>query len=341
MKISLNTIKRITSGAVRIEENDKGISFYRFTKAQEEYYKEVSLRQERSFYDRCMTTAGVKLSFRTDSKNMTIRGFAEKKTSRYYYSFDVFVNGAPIGFIDNFSGKTLPKDYTEFELPIGEFSGEFSLGEGTKEVAVYFPWSVAPTLTELSLDDGSTVEEIKKEKKLLAFGDSITQGYDALRPSNRYVSRLAALLDVEEINKGIGGEYIVPELAELTDDFKPDYITVAYGTNDWSKKTEEDFRERAKRFYEILSQNYPDSIIFAISPIWRRDFTEKREFGLFENVEKGIVDAVKGLKNVHFISGFNLVRHDENYFGDLRLHPSCDGFKDYSENLYKEIKKKI
>ncbi len=337
MLLSLEEIRSVTTGAVSISENADGISFHRFSAKQEEYYKEVSEQQERKFYDRCLTTAGIRLMFKTDSKTLNLRGSVKKRTSRNYYSFDIFVNGTEIGHIDNFSNCELPVDYTEFELPLNEFSGEFSLPEGTKEVCVYFPWSVEPTIHEISLDDGSFIEPVKREKKLLAFGDSITQGYDALRPSMRYVSRLADKLCAEEINKGIGGEYFVPELAKLTENFTPDYITVAYGTNDWSKKSEEDFKVRCKSFFKILKSSYPQTKIFAITPVWRADYLTEKEFGLFENVENDIKAAINGLDNVFLISGFDLIIHDQKYFADLRLHPNDEGFRQYSDNLYNQI----
>ena len=39
MRLNLSTIKEMTSGAVRIEENENGINFYRFTKQQEDFYE--------------------------------------------------------------------------------------------------------------------------------------------------------------------------------------------------------------------------------------------------------------------------------------------------------------
>ncbi len=90
-----------------------------------------------------------------------------------------------------------------------------------------------------------------------------------------------------------------------------------------------------------MSSNYPQSKIFAITPIWRKDMNEDRIFGAFEKVEENIKSAVKDLKNVTVISGFDFVLKDEKYFADLRLHPNDEGFKYYYENLYNEIKDKM
>ena len=139
------------------------------------------------------------------------------------------------------------------------------------------------------------------------------------------------------MNKAIGGEIFVPGLAELKLDFVPDYITVAYGTNDWSTTNGEDFYQNVKSFFGFLSKNYPESQIFAISPIWRLNFEDEKPFGDFFSVEKIIREVTAELENVSVISGFDLVGHDKMLFADLRLHPRDAGFKEYFENLSKKI----
>lgn len=339
MKLSLEQLRSITTGAVRVEDENGKFRFYRFTEEQTALYEEASIRQDRAFNERCNATAGIRLWFTTNSRKLKLGGKVVQCTSRTYFSFDIFVNGKLLACIDNFSHVDLPVSYTEIELSIDSFSKEVDLGNGGKEVCIYFPWSAFPLLEDVCLDDGAIVEPIKPKKKLLMFGDSITQGYDALRPSMRYASRLSDKLGAEELNKGIGGEVFFPALAETKEDFAPDYITVAYGTNDFSLRREDDFKVRCSEFYTALSKNYPHSKIFAITPIWRSDYQGERAFGLFENVEKHIRSAVADLKNVTVISGFDLVPKDSKYYADLRLHPNDEGFAYYANNLYNEIMK--
>lgn len=337
MKLNLKQIKQITLGAVDIKEENGEFSFSRFTKEQQELYHVTN----QDFYTKTFATSGVKFSFKTDSKNLFIKLKTSSSSSRKYFSVDVFVNKCPIGYIDNFSGLELMRDYTQQEFSQGEFSEKFKLGDGEKTVCVHLPWSSDATIEEISIDDNSFIEGVRPEKKLIAFGDSITHGYDALRPSNRYVARLADKLEAEEFNKGIGGEIFFPELSELKDSFVPDYITVAYGTNDWSHTDCEAFKHKAKLFFENLSKNYPQAKIFAITPIWRKDHNARKEFGAFETVEQYIREAVSEIKNIIVVSGYDLVPGDESYFADLRLHPNDDGFKYYAENLYEKIKREI
>lgn len=208
-------------------------------------------------------------------------------------------------------------------------------------MCIYLPWSVAVTVNELSLNDGAFIRPIRPEKKMLFFGDSITQGYDALRPSGRFTSKLAEAFGAEEINKGIAGELFFPALAQTRENFLPEYICVAYGTNDWSKSERDDFRRHCHAFYAALSANYPNAKIFALTPIWRKDQDLEKVFGEFYEVSQDIKNIVREFSNIVCVEGDDLVPHDEHYFGDLRLHPNESGFACYYENLFEKIKDKV
>lgn len=337
MKLSADQIRSISMGAVRVKETENGVRLLRFTKEQEELYRATKT----DFYIKTFASAGVRLAFETDSPSLFLKVNVTPGSSRKYFSFDISVNGEIVDYLDNFSGVSLPRMYTTAEMPLGQFSKQFQLGEGRKQVCIYFPWSVAVELQELSLAESATVVPLKRNRKLLAFGDSITQGYDALRPSNRYASRLADLLEAEEFNKGIGAECFFSALAHMRDDPAPDYITVAYGTNDWSLTDEASFKENCDAFYGALSKNYPNAKIFAITPIWRKDHLDYRKFGSFELVEAGIRKITSKYPNICCIRGFEFVPQDEDLFADLRLHPNDQGFQHYAENLYTQLADKL
>ena len=281
MQLTLDQIKAAAHGAVRILQEEAGISFFRFTEEQEALYS----ARNPNFYSRTFCTAGVKLRFRTNSPRLILDGEMRKvQSSRTYYSLDVLADGKPVGSVDNFSNHELPDDYTQGDYPYGSFRKEFTLGSGEKTVTIVFPWSANLCLRSVTLDDKSTFLPVRASRTYLSFGDSITQGYDALRPSNRYAARLAEALDAEEFCKAIGGEIFFPELAQLADPMQPDYITVAYGTNDWSQSERDVFLKNSRAFYEALCRSYPNAKIFALAPIWRKDRTENKPFGIFEQV---------------------------------------------------------
>lgn len=320
MKLSFEQIKAIAQGVAYVDQKEEGIQFHRFTAEQEKGY------DGSEFHPKQYATAGVRLNFKTDSKSLFMKVLTSKGSSRKFFAHDVLVDGKYIGSLKN---KT--------EDIFGEFEENFELGEGTKEVCIHMPWSVCSIVKELSLDDGSFVEPVKKAKKVIIFGDSITQGYDAVNPINRYAANLADALDAEELNKAIGGEKFCPWLAEMRDDIEPDYISVAYGTNHWHRASSEEFRAICEEFYDKLVVSYPNAKIFALTPIWRKDRTDITRFKSFEEIGEIICDVVKKYDNVTCISGRNFVPEDENLFSDLYLHPNDAGFKYYSEGIRKAI----
>jgi len=320
MQLNFEQIKSVVQGVAYIDQKEEGIGLHRFTAEQEKVY------DDSEFHPKQYATAGVRLNFKTDSKSLYMKVLTRKGSSRKFFAHDILVNGKHIGSLKN---KT--------EDIFGEFEETFVLGEGTKDVCIHMPWSVCSIIKELSLDDGSFIEPVRKAKKVIIFGDSITQGYDAENPIHRYAANLADALDAEEINKAIGGERFCPWLAEMKDSIEPDYISVAYGTNHWHRSSSEEFRAICEEFYDKLVANYPKAKIFALTPIWRKDRTDITKFESFEEIGEIIEDVVKKYDNVTCISGRNFVPEDENLFSDLYLHPNDAGFKYYSEGVVKAI----
>ena len=332
MILTVDQIKEITVGAARVEKNAQGrVKFFRFTEAQEKAYKDYSTE----FYRKTFATSGIRLEFKTDSKSlsMTVNVKSGLSSSRRFFAHSVYVDGKLAGRIERSQ---------DDHRPDGEFSGEFDLGEGEKTVKVYFPWSVRSELISLELEDGASLAPVKKSCKMIIFGDSITQGYDAVAPENSYASIITYAFDAEARNKGIGGEVFWPTLGALRDDFEPDYITVAYGTNDWSRSDKETFDRDCELFYTYLSANYASATIFALSPIWRGDKdSDKSKVGKFDYLAKKIKEVADSLPNVVFVDTNGFVPEDSSYFSDLFLHPNDAGFAPYAEHLLAEMKKYI
>ena len=330
MKLDLDTLKKITEGVAYIDFSNGYFGFHRFNKAGEDFY----LTAKKDFYNKAFSTASVFLDFYTDAEEIYLKGFAVACSSRQYFSFDIFVNGEAVGYIDNMKDGDLSLPYTTNPFPLGDFESVVSLGKGEKRVKVYFPWSVDPRLSEISLKNATFVKQApKKAGKMLVYGDSITHGYDAVRPSNHHITRLAEYLGLEAVNKGIGAEIFRPGLAAVAEDYEPALVYVAYGTNDWSGQTREYFNECCRGFVEALKNNYKTAKIVLISPIWRGDHTSERKFGSFFDVKADMENIAKDFDGVFVIDGFDAVPHDKNFFADLRLHPTDGGFAYYYENL--------
>lgn len=333
MNLTYSQIKACTSGAVRVAQEKDGIHFYRFTQEQEDLYK----ARKEDFYNKTFYTSGIQLQFQTDSRSLFIKADLSYINSRSYFALEIFKDNKRIDTIQNFNEADGRKSYIGVRLSMGNYEKQVDLGDGTKEIRILFPWSGKTVLQALALEDGASFAPIKFSKKLLCFGDSITQGYDALYPSNKYTTRLAEYLKAEEHNKAIGGEIFFPALASAKEDFTPDLITVAYGTNDWRCVTREQFRQNCEAFFSNLCQTYPNTKILVIAPIWRKDTDEETDFAAFTDVEIEIKQIVKAYPQITLVSGYDFVPKDPEYFADLRLHPNDRGFDFYFDNLIKAI----
>ena len=327
MLLNFEQIKAITQGACWLDNTDGTVGFHRFNREEEAMYAPTK------FQSRSLATAGVQLRFHTDGDGLNIAFETTPTCTRTYFSVDIFANDKLCKRIQNFDEATLPESYPGVSFPLGAFSDKADLGKGEKTVRIVLPWSVLLRLQTLEIENATYVTPAPRAKKILMYGDSITQGFDALDASQTYANQFAHALDAEIYNKAIGGEVFVPALSAIRNDFTPDYITVAYGSNDWSHREQDRFRQCCGEFFENLVKHYPTTPMVAITPIWRKDFEKETPFGDFAQVETIIREVCQQYKNITVLRGFEFVPQDPAYFGDLRLHPNNKGFAHYFQNL--------
>ena len=311
---------------VKIVENNGVYKFFRMTAQQGEILKQIN-----DFYMKSTATSGIKMDFTTDARAIEFTGRFSEGSSRKYAFFDIYVNGV-------LTAHPGTGDYPQNP----DFSIRLPLDGKTNRVTIYFPCLARTVLKSFELIGASSVDAVKKNRKLLCYGDSITQGFDCLRPSSHYVYRLAEALDAEEFNKGIGGERHVPALVACEEPFTPDYILAAYGTNDWAHETPQLLEEKCSGFYKTLAEKYTDIPVITITPIWRSNifsFAEHVKFESFQQVEDCILRVTAQYPNITVIKGFDLVPHDKSYFADWGLHPNDAGFYHYGENLLAALQK--
>ena len=332
MKLSHQQIKDIAFGAAYVEQIDGKTVLHRFTREQEELYRSV----DAGFYNKSFANSCITLEFKTDSASLTFKSHIKPRSSRLFFSNDIFVDNTLCGVLKgNFeNGEDIERGKA--------VEGEFSLGEKgiEKSIRIHLPWSCSSDIIEISIDDGASLIPVNKSRKMIFYGDSITQGYDAEYTSNSYASRVMLNFDAEARNKGIGGEIFRPELARLADaDFEPDIVTVAYGTNDWSGGiTKELLEDRASDFLGALAKNYPSAKIFVIAPIWRADYQSERAFGDFAEIKNCFAEIIRKYPSIALIDGFDFVPHDCELFRDKSLHPNDEGFSYYADKLIEKMK---
>lgn len=325
MKLTLEQIRSAAQGVAYVTDEGGPVRLHRFTREQENMYQAVNAEH----YLRTFATAGVTLEFDTDSKYLSLAVAVGKGSSRLWFVHSIFVDGKPVG--------QLRGDLTPPELCNAEERWE--LGEGQKRVKILFPWSAGSMIRWLELDDGAQFTPVVKKKKILLFGDSISQGYDAALPEDSYAAILAEYLAGNCLNKAIGGEIFRPALAALKDDGPVDLISVAYGTNDWNGKTPDLWEPEARAFFVQLRKNYPDTKILVLAPVWRGDWQSSKPGGDFRQVAEVLREIAEMIGNARFVDCFGFIPPDPACYSPDVLHPNSQGFRHYAAGLLEVLKK--
>lgn len=322
MKLSLEQIQSVTNGAIRIVEESDGIHFFRCTEKQ--------IREWFIFSDflgkgsRC--TTGVRLDFITSSKHLSFEAPAGNK-------FEVWVDGLLRKQFE------LDKCRAEGVTPTLALTDPLGNDKNEVRVTLWLPSHSAGVLSSVELDDGATLRPYDDYKlRWLFIGDSITQGWNATHDSQSYAHRVAAYYDASFVNQGIGGAFYHENCFDKID-FRPDVVTVAYGTNDFGRfSTYDELRKHARAHLTLIKEAYGDAKIFVLTPIYR-EHREGKKMGSFEGACAVVREEAERL-SLTVVDGLSLVPPLPYFFAD-HVHPNEQGFGAYAENLIREINKTL
>jgi lysophospholipase L1-like esterase len=210
-------------------------------------------------------------------------------------------------------------------------------GEGTVRLplfpgpaTVYLPEGMAPTVTGIR-GIGGAVTPGPAQRRWLAYGDSITEGWGATTPGRTWLTTAARRLGLEAINFGYAGsgrgELVVAEAMAAV---PADVITMAFGTNCWGMIafSEELLEATVRAFVASVRVGHPRTPIILVSPIIRPDAeTTPNRFGVtlaqlraaYERAALGLGAAGEGIT---LLRGRELVSAGQLADG---IHPDDDG----------------
>ena len=317
MKLTLDQIKEITFGALRVEAMEDGIHFHKCTPKQEL----AMARLNAGLGERSLTTTGVRLDFCTDSKHLSFATASGRK-------FEVLINGV---LRRRFDCDALREAGAFAKLDLLD-----PLGREMERarVTLVFPSHTVGVLEWIEIDDGASLTPHQYDTKILFVGDSITQGWNSDYDSLSYAWRLTSFFNADSVIQGIGGSYFHESTFDSLD-FDPDTVIVALGTNDFSHyKTQEDARAHAAAHLACLAKEYAGKRLFAISPIWRAE--QNKTMGSFAELRALLIEEIERAGFRH-IDGLALVPPMSEFMKDLTLHPDDLGFSLMAENLISQM----
>ncbi len=316
-------MEKVFHNCLTVDKTPHGFFPRRFTDRQFARYS--SLGEAKTIRARC--TASVCMSFETDAPEIWF-SYHVKSLSRQHISFDIYENDV---FQTTVFIQEAPQDGEVRYTRTG--SGKTS-GEKTK-ITIYLPVTGEIYIKEMNFGDFDAVPH--KKKKYLALGDSITQGMETFSTSLNYVTLLSRAMDAEVLNQGVGGHVFDAESLDETLDFKPDCITVAYGTNDYTQVRDvSEIEKRIHAYMEKFAAIYKGTPAYFLTPTWRGDIPTEEDAARFRKTSE-IISEQAQKHGFDVIDGLTLVPHDPVYFADQRLHPNAKGFELYADNLAKTM----
>ncbi|GAA1883220.1 hypothetical protein GCM10009837_00910 [Streptomyces durmitorensis] len=139
---------------------------------------------------------------------------------------------------------------------------------------VHLPEALRPVIHGVRPVGGGTIEPAARRPRWLVHGDSITEGWSVSRPHLAWPALAGRALGVETVNLGYAGAArgemaSAEQLASLD----ADLITVAFGTNCWSRTPHSAglLYETVRAFLDLVRRGHPDVPLLVVSPVVRPD----------------------------------------------------------------------
>jgi hypothetical protein len=319
-------------GVLRTEATERGVLFHRLTEAQVSY-----VSRQPVFAAFARSPAGVRMGLVTNASFVDVTlcvppGDATVPT----VALDVEVDGV----VTTHAQPVPAEGMASFTMRL--FEAPRDVDEGLcREVSVYLPYHRPVILEGLCVDDHATVDPLPRPaRRLLMFGDSITQGAFASSGFASMATQLGRLLDMELLNQGLGGHMFDEQFVDAHLHFNPDVVVVAYGTNDWSMRTREQERRHVSAFVGRVRRTFSPqrTAVVVATPLWRHDGGRLGPGGTLADFCAGIAEAAAAVGGVQVIDGARLVPQRSEYFSD-GVHLNDTGSSLCAAGLFCEMRK--
>lgn len=211
----------------------------------------------------------------------------------------------------------------------------------TRRYSLILPYATDVDFLGLELTGGSEALGPPPHRPGLlwaAYGDSITQGFNATDIANTYPYLTAEARDWSVINMGFAGQILAPADAAPLADLGADFVTVAIGTNDyWNQTDEVTFKTRLGQFIANFRVVQPDTPLGFIVPTWVDYENLPNTQGLLPEhyrdwMRNLVIQRSRSDHQLILFEGPELVPQSPAFFSD-GLHPSNLGFASYSSGL--------
>lgn len=292
-----------------VEKTSAGWLPHRFTPSQTAYY--ASLSEFAAIRAHC--SSGVTLDFVSDAPEISF-SFSSEGFCRGWLAFDLFENG-------RFMHSAI------YHEPVPSGQVVFRRGHGGQaDFTIHLPYSCQVTLRDFHAGNFSP-KAPAREGLLWCIGDSITQGMEALHPSQTFAALLGEILQMNVLNLGVGASGFKDLCLDFAGLPKPDAVLVAHGTNDGPFALEdwEGYRQRTAACTARIQQAAAGAPVTLLSPLWRGDLERQGLADIMPRI-RSLLEERAGQMGWRFIDGLTVLPQEPAFCGDGYLHPNDLGF---------------
>lgn len=220
-----------------------------------------------------------------------------------------------------------------------QLNDTYGKGFDPRLIRIVLPYDTLICLIEIEGDVAPPNPDQIPQKRYLAYGSSITQGYSVVAPSDSYAMLTARSLNFDLINLGFAGSARLE--AELADHIAErgdwDLATLEMGANVITRFSIEQFKQHVDYFVSVIVERNPDKPIFCMD-MFRiaSELSNHTNVEAFRRIVRAKVESLNRL-NVKYIDAWNLLPSVEGLGVDL-LHPTSYGMRMIAERLANELK---
>ena len=286
-------------------------------------------------------TAGVQISFTTDSKRIGVKVDAECNNFMPHMPHNSS-SGIDI-YLGSGRNKKFHRTFFVYMNEPDHYEDTRELGfDGTEEVTLDLPLYCGVKRLLIGLDEGSEIgmpSPYDFERPVLFYGSSITQGACASRPGLAYFNILGRRFNFEVVNMGFSGSargeaVMAKQIASLPlQAFVFDY--------DHNADTPEYLEKTHRPFYEIVRNAKPDLPIIFVSKAdvtGGVEETAKRRDVIRKTYEYA---RSRGDKKVWFVDGMKIYGDDAENCTVDGVHPNDIGFRHMADAIEPALKEAL
>lgn len=315
---------RTLAEIITIKPNDPRIHYYGFANLKVSSTGAVS---DRMVLDSPFRTdnPAARIQFDTDASQVDlVLSYVRKDAvaGRTHWSSEgmVAVDGTDALRIGRIKGSSGPQVTT---VRLGQ--------QGRRLIDITLPYADSVTFLGLGLPKGAELYVIPREsmKRYVAYGDSITQGFQAGNPVETYPVMLARARKWELINMGFGSRKATQPDGAVLGRLKPDVLTILIGVNDClQKKPLDRFAADVAGLLAEFRRALPKTPVYLITPLSVGEPARWPGIDQLDAYRMVIQEATGKRADPHLklIDGRELIDADAKLFGD-GLHPNADGFR--------------